>query len=108
MEREVECQEKSIACNEIIIFYNQFYNNLFKQFSEKNNKTRTNSLQSTFPLPHAENKINPKDELYQTKKNYYEGSTLILHDSCYWFEFGGSSIGRFSISRQKWKVASGN
>lgn len=32
----------------------------------------------------------------------------MLHESCYWFEFGGSSIGRFSISRQKWKIDPGN
>ena len=28
----------------------------------------------------------------------------MLHESCYWFEFGGSSIGRFSINRLKWKI----
>jgi hypothetical protein len=32
----------------------------------------------------------------------------MLHESCYWFEFGGSSIGRFSINRQKWKIDQGN
>jgi hypothetical protein len=32
----------------------------------------------------------------------------MLHESCYWFEFGGSAIGRFSVSRQKWKIDSGN
>lgn len=42
------------------------------------------------------------------KQNYYKDSTLMLHESCYWFEFGGSSIGRFSITRQKWKIDAGN
>ena len=31
----------------------------------------------------------------------------MLHESCYWFEFGGTSIGRFSINRQKWKIDNG-
>jgi len=42
------------------------------------------------------------------KNNYYKDSTLMLHESCYWFEFGGSSIGRFSVARQKWKIDTGN
>lgn len=32
----------------------------------------------------------------------------MLHESCFWFEFGGSAIGRFSVSRQKWKIDPGN
>lgn len=59
-----------------------------------------------------EKKILAADEEDQmetkSKQNYYKDSTLMLHESCYWFEFGGSSIGRFSISRQKWKIDAGN
>jgi hypothetical protein len=32
----------------------------------------------------------------------------MLHESCYWFEFGGTSLGRFSINRQKWKIDQGS
>ena len=42
------------------------------------------------------------------KQKYYKDSTLMLHESCYWFEFGGPSIGRSSITRQKWKIDHGN
>lgn len=35
--------------------------------------------------------------------NFYKDSTLILNDSCYWFEFGGRSISKFSTSKLKWK-----
>ena len=51
-----------------------------------------------------------EDDQMETKpkQNYYKDSTLMLHESCYWFEFGGSSIGRFSITRQKWKIDQGN
>lgn len=35
--------------------------------------------------------------------NFYKDSTLILNDSCYWFEFGGKSVSKFSISKLKWK-----
>eukprot|EP00825_Cyclidium_porcatum_P042238 TRINITY_DN5743_c0_g1_i1.p1 TRINITY_DN5743_c0_g1~~TRINITY_DN5743_c0_g1_i1.p1 ORF type:complete len:294 (+),score=49.22 TRINITY_DN5743_c0_g1_i1:198-1079(+) len=35
----------------------------------------------------------------------YMGTTLILHESCLWFEFGGTQIGKFSIHKQRWKIS---
>ncbi|CAD8137168.1 unnamed protein product [Paramecium pentaurelia] len=34
---------------------------------------------------------------------FYKDSTLILNDSCLWFEFGGKTISKFSTSKQKWR-----
>ena len=33
----------------------------------------------------------------------YRDSTLILNDSCYFFEFGGTNVAKFSITKLKWK-----
>jgi len=35
--------------------------------------------------------------------NFYKDSTLILNDSCFFFEFGGTLVAKFSITKLKWK-----
>ncbi len=52
----------------------------------------TNTLKSTFPLPNPQEedkKILPAEDEDQmetkSKQNYYKDSTLMLHESCYWF-----------------------
>lgn len=31
--------------------------------------------------------------------NFYKDSTLILNDSCYFFEFGGTMVAKFSTNK---------
>lgn len=55
----------------------------------------TGTLKSTCPMPAPEQPTNIKNdedndniqevEPENQKKNYYKDSTLMLHESCYWF-----------------------
>ena len=111
LEKELDCKQHNKPCNQYITFYNQRYNNLTKGMVHESN-ANTNTLKSTRPMPIPEEEKREKEEEDQMetrpKQNYYKDSTLMLHESCYWFEFGGSSIGRFSINRQKWKIDTGS
>lgn len=52
--------------------------------------------------------MKPQKPSTAAEGSFYKDSTLIVNESCYWFEFGGCSIGRFSINKLKWKIDSGN
>ena len=115
-EKEMSCREKNKPLNELIKYYNENYNNMCR--NNESLHAATASLKSTFPLqqplpPPTEEDPAKKDHLEEQletrppKNNYYKDSTLMLHESCYWFEFGGTAIGRFSISRQKWRIDRG-
>jgi hypothetical protein len=90
-EKELSCKEKGKPLNELIKFYNENYNNITK--SAEQFAGATASLRSTFalqaPAPQEEE---PKKEAIEEqletrppKNNYYKDSTLMLHESCYWF-----------------------
>lgn len=124
----MEKEASSKTCNEYIKFYNQNYNNLtkltgtFKSVAGSSHALKEPAPQqqnssTSFPTREEEPRVTEQMETKQTKQpkpgsavgsSFFKDSTLIVNESCYWFEFGGCSIGRFSINKLKWKIDSGN
>ncbi|EAR87484.2 Serine/Threonine kinase domain protein (macronuclear) [Tetrahymena thermophila SB210] len=118
-------EPKKRKLNEYIRMYNQQFNTLLKAqpigSQSVSKSTQLISQQQSNNLSKQSNKENQNingdsntngnptsTKSAINKENYgqfYKESTLILNENCYWFEFGGSSIGKFSIHKQKWKIA---
>ncbi|EGR33629.1 protein kinase domain protein [Ichthyophthirius multifiliis] len=122
---------KKKKLNKYIRMYNQQYNSLLQNKNSNNNyiKTGKNSLQQSqmqtqnisIQLNNQQQQNNLQQSQYNNIQNnqiqlnreiknkenqeqFYKESTLILNENCYWFEFGGNSIGKFSLHKQKWKI----
>jgi|JI6StandDraft_1071083.scaffolds.fasta_scaffold314576_1 hypothetical protein len=89
-EKELSCKEKNKPLNELIKFYNENYNNISRGAETYG---PTTSLKSTFPLqpPVQEEELLKKEAIEEQletrppKNSYYKDSTLMLHESCFWF-----------------------
>lgn len=127
----LEKEATSKNCNEYIKFYNQNYNSLVKMNSTFKSGTLplqpSSSLREPLQPQTSSGSFRAQEEKQDEEKeppladsskavrkpsssagNLYKDSTLIVNDSCYWFEFGGCAIGRFSINKLKWKIDNGN